>query len=162
MVPEVPGLMLRSSGAHRALLSTNSITQGEQVAQLLAAPLCTRYELEIAFAHRTFAWDSDARGKAHVHVVIIGLDSQENVRADKRLFSYPYINGEPEETLHAALSPYLFDAVRTCRSASDSARGSPSAALIVPFGKHATSGSQPIGRRPLLHFLSRSRAERFY
>ena len=55
-------------------------------------------------------WGSDARGKAHVHVVIIGLDSRENVRTDKRLFSYPDIKGEPEETLHVALSPYMFDA----------------------------------------------------
>ena len=96
--------------ARIGFVSTNSITQGEQVA-LFWPRLFDEYELEIAFAHRTFAWGSDARGKAHVHVVIIGLDSQENVRADKRLFSYPDINGEPEETLHAALSPYLFDAV---------------------------------------------------
>ena len=50
-----------------------------------------------------------ARGKAHVHVVIVGLDRREDTRADKHLFSYPDINGEPEETLHAVLSPYLFD-----------------------------------------------------
>ena len=43
-------------------------------------------------------------------MVILGLDGLENARSDKRLFSYPDINGEPEETLHAALSPYLFDA----------------------------------------------------
>ena len=90
-------------------VATNSITQGEQVAQLWPI-LFTRDNLEIFFAHRTFAWGSDALGKAHVHVVIIGLDSQENVRADKRLFSYLDIKGEPEETLHVALSPYMFDA----------------------------------------------------
>ena len=90
-------------------VATNSITQGEQVAQLWPI-LFTQANLEIALAHRTFAWGSDARGKAHVHVVIIGLDSRENVRTDKRLFSYPDIKGEPEETLHAALSPYMFDA----------------------------------------------------
>ena len=66
--------------------------------------------LEIAFAHRTFAWGSDARGKAHVHVVILGLDRRANTRNEKRLFSYPDLNGDPEETRHAALSPYLFDA----------------------------------------------------
>jgi len=53
-------------------VGTNSITQGEQVAQLWPV-LFGRYGLEISFAHRTFAWGSDARGKAHVHVVIIGL-----------------------------------------------------------------------------------------
>ncbi len=83
--------------------------QGEQVAQLWPV-LFERCKLEIAFAHRTFAWESDARGKAHVHVVILGLDRREAARADKRLFSYPDINGEPEESRHAALSPYLFDA----------------------------------------------------
>ena len=57
-------------------VATNSITQGEQVAQLWPI-LFMRANLEISFAHRAFAWGSDARGKAHVHVVIIGLDSQE-------------------------------------------------------------------------------------
>ncbi len=50
------------------------------------------------------------RGKAHVHVVIIGLDRREKAKPEKRLFSYPDINGEPEETRHKTLSPYLFDA----------------------------------------------------
>ena len=90
-------------------VATNSITQGEQVAQLCPI-LFDRDKFEIAFAHRTFTWGSDARGKAHVHVVIIGLDCRTNARADKRLFSYPDINGEPEETRHSTLSPYLFDA----------------------------------------------------
>ena len=90
-------------------VATNSITQGEQVGQLWPI-LFNRLGLEIAFAHRTFAWGSDARGKAHVHVVIIGLDGRETVRSVKRLFSYPDINGDPEETQHSVLSPYLFDA----------------------------------------------------
>ena len=43
--------------------------------------------------------------------MIVGLDQRKNTRANnKRLFSYPDINGEPEESRHAALSPYLFDA----------------------------------------------------
>ncbi len=90
-------------------VATNSITQGEQVAQLWPL-IFERCSLEIAFAHRTFAWGSDAHGKAHVHVVIIGLDAKDHKRTDKRLFSYPDINGEPEETRHKALSPYLLDA----------------------------------------------------
>ena len=95
--------------ARIGFVATNSITQGEQVAQLWPI-LFDRSGLEIAFAHRTFAWGSDARGKAHVHVVIIGLDGREAVPGRKRLFSYPDINGDPEETRHAVLSPYLFDA----------------------------------------------------
>ena len=98
-----------ATGATRlGFVATNSLTQGEQVALLW--PRLFASGLEIAFAHRTFAWGSDARGKAHVHVVIIGLDRRENGRLDKRLFSYPDINGEPEESRHTALSPYLFDA----------------------------------------------------
>ena len=72
--------------------------------------LFDRTRLEIAFVHRTFAWGSDARGKAHVHVVILGLAKRADTPRNKRLFSYPDINGEPEETRQDALSPYLFDA----------------------------------------------------
>ena len=103
------GEYIQTGRARIGFVATNSITQGEQVAQLWPL-LFERFNLSIAFAHRTFAWGSDARGQAHVHVVILGLEGAENVRAVKRLFSYPDINGEPEETLHAALSPYLFGA----------------------------------------------------
>ncbi len=97
-------------GATRiGFVATNSITQGEQVAQLWPV-LFGRSGLEIAFAHRSFAWGSDARGKAHVHVIILGLGWQRVAPAEKRLFHYSDINGEPEESRHAALSPYLFDA----------------------------------------------------
>ena len=90
-------------------VTTNSITQGEQVAQLWPV-LFERYNLELSFAHRTFAWGSDARGKARVHVVIVGLESRKQVRNQKRLFNYSDPNGDPEESRHTALSPYLFDA----------------------------------------------------
>ena len=103
------GEYARGSRTRIGFVATNSITQGEQVAQLWPI-LFDRCGLEIAFAHRTFAWGSDARGKAHVHVVILGLDSRAEVPGRKRLFSYPDINGDPEETRHAVLSPYLFDA----------------------------------------------------
>ena len=103
------GEYARGTGTRVGFVATNSITQGEQVAQLWPI-LFNRCGLEIAFAHRTFAWGSDARGKAHVHVVILGLDGRDAVPGRKRLFSYPDINGDPEETRHAALSPYLFDA----------------------------------------------------
>ncbi len=103
------GEYVKGGDARIGFVATNSITQGEQVAQLWPV-LFGRCKLEIAFAHRTFAWGSDARGKAHVHVVILGLDRREAARAQKRLFSYPDIDGDPEEIGHAALSPYLFDA----------------------------------------------------
>ncbi len=92
-----------------AFVSTNSITQGEQVAQLWPI-LFDRLHLEIFFAHRTFSWGSEARGKAHVHVVIIGLTHRDNEPDEKRLFSYPDIKGDPVESQHGALTAYLFDA----------------------------------------------------
>jgi len=95
--------------AHIAFVSTNSITQGEMVAQLWPI-LFQRYKLEISFAHRTFEWGSDAKGKAHVHCVIVGLSHRVNQPEWKRLFSYDDIKGEPEETQFKYLSPYLFDA----------------------------------------------------
>ena len=104
------GDYVRRGRARIGFVATNSITQGEQAAQLWPL-LFDRCKLEIAFAHRTFAWGSDARGKAHVHVVVLGLDRREDARPEKRLFSYPDLDGDPEETRHAALSPYLFDAI---------------------------------------------------
>ena len=89
-------------------VATNSITQGEQAAQLWPI-LFDRQRLEISFAHRTFAWGSDARGVAHVHVTIIGLDAAERGSTRKRLFSYEDGKGEPLESAHAAITPYLFD-----------------------------------------------------
>ncbi|MCB6500052.1 methylase [Colidextribacter sp. 210702-DFI.3.9] len=55
-----------------AFVSTNSITQGEQVAGVWK-PLYDRFGIHIDFAHRTFRWDSEASLKAHVHCVIVGF-----------------------------------------------------------------------------------------
>jgi hypothetical protein len=103
------GAFMREGRAKTAFVSTNSITQGEQVAQLWPL-LFDHCKLEIAFAHRTFAWGSEARGVAHVHVVIIGLTRADMEPEQKRLFSYENIKGEPVESGHMALTPYLFDA----------------------------------------------------
>lgn len=102
---------VQKSTARIGFVATNSITQGEQVGQLWSG-LFNRYNLEIAFAHRTFAWGSDARGKAHVHVVIVGLTPRAEEPATKRLFSYDKVDGDPVESQHGALSPYLFDATK--------------------------------------------------
>ncbi|MBX3496512.1 MAG: class I SAM-dependent DNA methyltransferase [Parvibaculum sp.] len=103
------GEYVQGGKADIAFVATNSITQGEQVAQLWPL-LFQRCKLEIAFAHRTFAWGSDARGMAHVHVVIIGLTRRDRERPEKRLFNYADIKGDPLESRHKALTPYLFDA----------------------------------------------------
>ena len=79
-------------GARAAFVSTNSITQGEQIARVWRTML--NRNVEIDFAHRTFAWTSKARGKAHVHVVIIGFSA--GGQAPRRtIYDYPDIKGEP-------------------------------------------------------------------
>lgn len=60
-----------------AFVSTNSITQGEQVAGVWK-PLYERFGIHIDFAHRTFRWDSEANLKAHVHCVIVGFSVAAN------------------------------------------------------------------------------------
>lgn len=100
------GAYVQGGDAAIAFVSTNSITNGEQVAQLFPI-LFDRHKLEIAFAHRTFAWDSEARGKAHVHVVIVGLTKAANEPSQKRLFSYETVKSEAEETPHGAITAYL-------------------------------------------------------
>ena len=64
--------LMAGTPARAAFVSTNSITQGEQVAPLWR-PLFERYGLVIDFAWRTFRWDSEASEKAHVHCVIVGF-----------------------------------------------------------------------------------------
>lgn len=61
-----------------AFVSTNSITQGEQVAGVWK-PLYDRFGIHIDFAHRTFRWDSEASLKAHVHCVIVGFSVASKV-----------------------------------------------------------------------------------
>ncbi len=102
------GHYIQGTHARIGFVATNSITQGEQVAQLWPI-LFERFGLEIAFAHRTFAWGSDARGMAHVHVVIIGLTRRADESTAKRLFTYADVHGDPVESLHPVLTPYLFD-----------------------------------------------------
>ena len=63
--------MMMNSSIRTALVSTNSITQGEQVAPLWRQLFFDG--IHIDFAHRTFQWDSEANIKAHVHCVIIGF-----------------------------------------------------------------------------------------
>ena len=84
-----------------ALVSTNSITQGEQVASVWK-PLYERFSIHIDFAHRTFRWDSEASIKAHVHCVIIGFSCVNN--KTKVLFD----NGFFKECSN--INAYLIDA----------------------------------------------------
>ena len=85
-----------------AFVSTNSITQGEQVVGVWK-PLYDRFGIHIDFAHRTFRWDSEASLKAHVHCVIVGFSIAEN-KANRRL--YDNDNGKIVKNIN----PFLVEA----------------------------------------------------
>ena len=89
-----------------AFVSTNSICQGEQVSVLWGF-LLSRYRVKLHFAHRTFPWESEARGKAHVHVVIIGFGLGD-VPA-KRLYDYDTDPVNPTVSIVRNISPYLIE-----------------------------------------------------
>ncbi|TSE35603.1 DNA methyltransferase [Tepidimonas charontis] len=88
-----------------AFVSTNSITQGEQVGVLWGWLLAQG--VHIHFAHRTFAWSNEARGKAAVHCVIVGFGLDDC--ADKTLFEYAEPRGEPLALPARHINPYLVD-----------------------------------------------------
>ena len=93
-----------------AFVSTNSISQGEQVS-VLWGYLLSRYRVKIHFAHRTFPWESEARGKAHVHVVIIGFGLGDV--PEKRLYDYDHDPLNPSVTVASNISPYLIEGSNT-------------------------------------------------
>lgn len=93
-----------------AFVSTNSITQGEQVSILW--PTVFQRGFLIQFAHRTFKWRSEARGAAHVHVVIVGF-SRTN-RSRKVIFDHT--DATTREVVATNISPYLVDASNTAVS----------------------------------------------
>ncbi len=73
--------LIQNTKIRVAFVSTNSITQGEQV-----APLWKCLNAEIIFAYRTFRWDSESSGKAQVHCVIIGFMSPNTFKGEKFIF----------------------------------------------------------------------------
>ncbi len=93
---------MQGTAIRTAFVSTNSITQGEQVAGVWK-PLYERFDIHIDFAHRTFRWDSEASLKAHVHCVIVGFSVANN--QDKRKI---YSNGRFKEVKN--INAYLLEA----------------------------------------------------
>ena len=91
---------MRGTQVEAALVSTNSISQGEQVANLWQ-PLFAD-GIRINFAHRTFRWDSEASLKAHVHVVVVGFSYVEHKA------KYLFENGQMKEV--GNINAYLSDA----------------------------------------------------
>ncbi len=88
-------------------VSTNSISQGEQVG-ILWNELLNQYKTNIHFAHSTFKWGNEAKGNAAVHVVIIGFSNYDI--EEKRLFEYEETNGEAHELKVKNINPYLVNA----------------------------------------------------
>lgn len=89
-----------------ALVATNSISQGEQVAPLWQTLF--KQGISINFAHRTFKWTNDASGIAGVHCVIVGFSYTP--KAPKKLYDYTDITGEPIEAIVHHINGYLVDA----------------------------------------------------
>lgn len=85
-------------------VSTNSICQGSQV-PILWNVLLNEHHVHINFAHQTFKWSNEAKGKAAVYCVIVGFALRS--REPKRLFSYEDARAEPVESIVPNISPYL-------------------------------------------------------
>ena len=94
--------LINGTNVRVAFVSTNSITQGEQVA-ILWKPLHEKHNVHLDYAYRTFTWDSEASIKAHVHCVIVGFSIADNT-APKRLY-----DGDRFQ-IAKNISPYLIDA----------------------------------------------------
>ncbi|MHB8137320.1 MAG: DNA methyltransferase [Smithellaceae bacterium] len=131
-----------------AFVSTNSITQGEQVGVLWRWMLDEG--MKIFFAHRTFQWNNEARGKAAVHCVIIGF--AEFDITPKWLFEYESIKGEPHKIKVQNINPYLVDAINVFIDK----RSTPISNIpIMKFGNQPIDGGylilSPEERKNLIH-----------
>lgn len=98
--------LMQNTNTQTAFVSTNSITQGEQVAAVWK-PLYDRFDIHINFTHRTFRWDSEASLKAHVHCVIVGFSTGDaGVPPAKQYTIY-----DNERALNVdRINPYLVNA----------------------------------------------------
>ena len=95
--------MMKDTNIRTALVSTNSITQGEQVA-IMWKPLM-EMGVKIDFAYRTFRWDSESTQKAHVHCVIVGFSCDNETHKEKRIF-----NSDGTEIVAKNINGYLVNA----------------------------------------------------
>jgi type I restriction-modification system DNA methylase subunit len=98
---------IKGTKIQAAFVSTNSITQGEQV-EILWKPLIEKFGIKIHFAHRTFKWSNEAKGNAGVFVVIIGF-SNFDIK-NKTIWDYDTPKSEAHEITVKNINPYLVDA----------------------------------------------------
>ncbi|MDK7189336.1 class I SAM-dependent DNA methyltransferase [Bifidobacterium sp. UMB1230] len=124
-----------------AFVSTNSITQGQQVAPLFE--YIKENGWNILFAHRTFAWNAQSTDNANVHVVIIGFTHVNNYTP--KLYSYKKINGDPILTYPKRINGYLIDAQDVFVKARSQKQGPLSPNLSL-----ANFGSMPLDGGNLL------------
>jgi len=103
----IAGRLVSTRGCEAAFVSTNSITQGEQPSLLWGE--LTPLGVSISFAHKTFSWTNEAKGKAAVHVVIIGLTSRATTKK-RALWIYATPKSEPELNWADNINAYLIDA----------------------------------------------------
>jgi len=131
-----------------AFVSTNSVTQGEQVGVLWGWLLAQG--MKIQFAHRTFKWSNDAKGVAAVHCVIIGFGTQE-VQV-KTIYEYPDITSGPVPLVVKNINPYLVDAtdVALSKRSEPICRVSP----MVNGSKPADGGHLILSEQERLELLS--------
>ena len=91
-----------------AFVSTNSLALHREQARSMG-PLLDLNKIEVTFAHQTFAWTSEATGKAQVHVVIIGIAPRARARNSRQLYEYQDSHGEPQKRLVRHINWYLTD-----------------------------------------------------
>ncbi|MBE8597410.1 class I SAM-dependent DNA methyltransferase [Xenorhabdus sp. BG5] len=119
---------IKESRAELSLVATNSICQGEQVATLW--PAIFKLGLNIHFAYPTFTWVNNARDKAAVHVIIVGLSSKE---VSRRL--YQKVGKEWHSKIVKNISPYLIEGTNL---------------VVAPVSKPLTEDISPLlfGNKP--------------
>lgn len=131
-----------------AFVSTNSITQGEPVSALFDPIFDMGWR--IRFAHRTFAWTSEAPGAAAVHCVIVGFDRE--AKPTPHLFTYTRPKGDPEEITARTINGYLVDAPRV----SVNSRRTPLSDAVpsVQFGSMPNDGGHLLIDRDNRHEIA--------
>ena len=97
---------VKKNGCEFAFVSTNSVTQGDQPS--IIWQMLSQYNVEISFAHRTFAWDNESSGQAAVHCVIIGVSRTGKFKT-KRLWTYETPRGTPLAQECKNINAYLID-----------------------------------------------------
>lgn len=98
--------LIQNTKTKVAFVSTNSISQGEQV-NILWNLLFNHYKIKIHFAHQTFSWSNEAKGNAAVHCVIVGFANFDT--NNKRIFEYENIKAEPHELIVKNINPFLVE-----------------------------------------------------